>query len=147
MKREKEARELRLEEEPPVLQPRVQREDPVVDRLHGDARRQGAGVEHIETCLPEDGVPGTPVSEPVKRSSGLKADEKPKRVARCSCISQSPYAPLGPNSFVVGIHHIEAPYDGLRSSWVALMPRALELLLSIALYQRPAVTSPCAQMP
>ena len=54
---------------------------------------------------------------------------------------------MGPNSFVVGIHHVDAPVVHLRSSWLDLTSRMLLVLLSIALYQRPGTASPCAQTP
>ena len=92
-------------------------------------------------------LPLAPVVASVNRSSGLHVVENPNRVATFSCISQSPYAPLGPNSLVVGIHHIEAPVVNDRSSCVALTPRMLLLSPSIALYQSPGTSSPCAQTP
>ena len=83
--------DLGLQEDAAVLHAGVEREDPVVHRVHGDARRQRARVEDIDAVgEPDGGVVGRPSVALVKRCSGLRVVEKPKRVATFSCISQSP---------------------------------------------------------
>ncbi len=81
----------------------------------------------------------------MKRFSRLRYADTPNRVATFSWCSQSSNEPLGPNSFVVGIHQTVAPVAMSRVNCLAVNPSWLRLLPAATEYQKPGVSSPFTQ--
>ena len=134
---------------PLILHAGIEREHPVVDSFDGHAGRERAGVEDVEAVgQPERGVAGGAgrgVGEAFL--AALRAGEAEPRRDLVVHLPVAVARPAGRTPSSSASTRSRRRSTSVRSSCVAVMPSELELLPTMALYQRPGVTSPWAQTP